>query len=208
MAWDVQGYVVRPWREEVASESHGHAASAASTGDLHRQASTSTAAIKRHEPGSPATEPATVQQQTAATQMVSPIHIWPPLPASPPLSLRKWPSDTKYGTALASRICCRIPGCMRSRSTLHIQSCICGGCLQDQERQLAALLSMQDLSGASLLNSAEGQGSSNLIYILKTLQVHSPSHALPKHTVLTILLSCLHFWDSTILSVLASKRFR
>lgn len=61
---------------------------------------------------------------------------------------------------------------------------MCGGCLQDQERQLAALLSMQDLSGASLLSSAEAQGSSNLIYILKTLQVHAPLQALPKHNYL------------------------
>lgn len=42
---------------------------------------------------------------------------------------------------------------------------------QDQERQLAALLTMQDLAGASLLSSAEARGSSNLVYILRTLQV-------------------------------------
>jgi len=44
---------------------------------------------------------------------------------------------------------------------------------QDQERQLAALLTMQDLAGASLLSSAEARGSSNLVYILRTLQVHA-----------------------------------
>ncbi len=47
---------------------------------------------------------------------------------------------------------------------------------QDQERQLAALMMIQDCAGvgaASLLSSAGAQGSSNLIYILKSLQVRA-----------------------------------
>ncbi|EIE24212.1 hypothetical protein COCSUDRAFT_41487 [Coccomyxa subellipsoidea C-169] len=100
-----RGYVVRPRREDLASESQELAVSAASTGEVHRQASASIAASRRRDSGSPA-ETATKQAATAK---------------------------------------------------------------MDQERQLAALLSLPDLSNASL---AEAQGSSNLIYILKTLQDH------------------------------------
>ncbi|CAL8464663.1 g4198 [Coccomyxa elongata] len=49
----------------------------------------------------------------------------------------------------------------------------------DQERQLAALMMIQDcaaVGAASLLSSAGAQGSSNLIYILKSLQEQSRSN--------------------------------
>ena len=45
-----------------------------------------------------------------------------------------------------------------------------------QQQQLAALLMMQEAAGGfpgSLLSSGSAQGSSNLIYILKSLQVRT-----------------------------------
>ncbi len=167
--------MVRPRREDLASESQELAASAASTGEVHRQASASIAASRRRDSGSPAE---TATKQAANAKMVRLRSLTHP---RPDLQARNASSPR---TVLPQIPATRVAHCGRNtayschgltshaKGSLQAVNCrvaeVLWWRLQDQERQLAALLSLPDLSNASL---AEAQGSSNLIYILKTLQV-------------------------------------